>query len=183
MHVNSRLQKRHGTQKLMVSQPYFERVWGWDSHSRNGDLGVLWVSRNFKIRLQGSKHLALGHFLYHWKAIKVYMSKMNSHEPFRHFQHKLWQNERPKVKLAIWLPTTKSQESTRPWCVQVECDTLLENSQQELQLFFRPCPNQRSERKIIVMQSCESPNRGSFGIPPWESRDKKPFECGCHGEA
>ncbi len=25
-------------------------------------------------------------------------------------------------------------------------------------------------------QSFESPNRDSFKIPPWESRDKKPFE-------
>ncbi len=24
-----------------LSQPYLERVWGWDSHSQNGDLGVL----------------------------------------------------------------------------------------------------------------------------------------------
>jgi len=28
-----------------------------------------------------------------------------------------------------------------------------------------------------------SPNRDSFGIPPWESQDKKPFGCGCRGEA
>jgi len=26
-------------------------------------------------------------------------------------------------------------------------------------------------------------NRDSFGTPPWESRDKKPFGCGCHREA
>jgi hypothetical protein len=24
----------------IMSQPYFERVWGWDSHSQNGDLGL-----------------------------------------------------------------------------------------------------------------------------------------------
>ncbi len=29
-------------------------------------------------------------------------------------------------------------------------------------------------------QSPESPNWDSFGTPPWESRDKKPFGCGCH---
>jgi len=28
-------------------------------------------------------------------------------------------------------------------------------------------------------QSLKSPNRDSFGTPPWESRDKKPFGCGC----
>jgi hypothetical protein len=35
------------------------------------------------------------------------MSKMGSHDPFGHQKHKLWPKEGPKVKLAIWLPTTK----------------------------------------------------------------------------
>jgi hypothetical protein len=39
------------------------------------------------------------------------------HEPFGHFQHKLWQKERPRIKLAILFPTTKSQESIRLRCV------------------------------------------------------------------
>jgi hypothetical protein len=26
-----------------------------------------------------------------------------------------------------------------------------------------------------------NPNRDNFGTPPWESRDKKPFGCRCHG--
>jgi len=30
-------------------------------------------------------------------------------------------------------------------------------------------------------QSPKSPNWDSFGTPPWESRDKKPFGCRCHG--
>jgi hypothetical protein len=28
-------------------------------------------------------------------------------------------------------------------------------------------------------QSPGNPNRNSFGTPPWESRDKKSFGCGC----
>jgi hypothetical protein len=35
----------------------------------------------------------------------------------------------------------------------------------------------------MTSQNLESPNRDSFGTPPWESQDKKPFGCGCHGEA
>ncbi len=46
--------------------------------------------------------------------------------------------KRPGVKLAVWLSTTKSRESTRPRCVQMECDTSLESSQGELQVCFRP---------------------------------------------
>jgi len=76
------------------------------------------------------------------------MSKMALHGPFGHLQHKLWQKEGPGVKLAIWLPTTKSRESTRPRCMQVECDTPLESSQGGLQVFFRPYLNQRSEQKL-----------------------------------
>jgi hypothetical protein len=67
--------------------------------------------------------------------------------------------------------------------MQGECDTLLESSQLELKLFFKPCPNRRSEQRVIVPQSCKSPNHGSFETPPWESRDKKPFGCGCRKEA
>jgi hypothetical protein len=39
------------------------------------------------------------------------MSKMGLHDPFGHLKHKLWPKERSGVKLAIWLLTTKSQES------------------------------------------------------------------------
>ncbi len=42
-----------------------------DTHSRNGDLGVLRDSRNFRVRWQGSKHLVLRRSSYHWKAIEV----------------------------------------------------------------------------------------------------------------
>jgi hypothetical protein len=67
---------------------------GEDSHSRNGSLGVHWDSQTFKEWLQGSKHLALRSSLYHWKTIEVKMSKMGSHDPFGHLQHKLLQKER-----------------------------------------------------------------------------------------
>jgi len=107
------------------------------------------------------------------------MSKMASHEPFGHLQHKLWSKERSGVKLAIWLPTTKSRESTRPWCVQVECDTPLESSWGELQVCLRCHPNQKSELGIMSSQSPGSPNRDSFKTPSWESQDKKPFRCRC----
>jgi len=51
------------------------------------------------------------------------MSKMGLHGPFGHLQHKLWQKEGSKIKLAIWLPTIKSWESTQSRCVQAECNT------------------------------------------------------------
>jgi hypothetical protein len=100
-----------------------------------------------------------------------------------HLKHRLWQKERPGVKLAVWLPNTKSRESTWPRCVQVECNTPLGSSRGEQQFCFKPHPNHRSERRIMTSQSPESLNWDNFRTPPWESRDKKPFGCGCHGEA
>jgi hypothetical protein len=38
---------------------------------------------------------------------------MGSHDPFGHLKHKLWPKEGSGVELAIWLPTTKSQELLR----------------------------------------------------------------------
>jgi len=35
----------------------------------------------------------------------------------------------------------------------------------------------------MIVQSPESPNWDNFGTLPWESLDKKPFRCGCYGEA
>jgi hypothetical protein len=78
---------------------------------------------------------------------------MGSHYPFTHLKHKLWPKERSGVKFAIWLLTTKSQESTRFPCVQVTCDILLESFQRGLQLCFRPHCNQRSAHQVMCLQS------------------------------
>jgi hypothetical protein len=53
----------------------------------------------------------------------------------------------------------------------------LKSSQRELQDFFRPHPNWRSEKEIMDAQSPESPTRDNFRTPPWESREKK-----CHSD-
>jgi hypothetical protein len=92
------------------------------------------------------------------------------HEPFGHMQHKLWQKERSGVKLAVWLSTTKSRELTWPWCVQVECDTPLENFRRELQVCFRSHPNQSSKAKSYALAKLrESKSRQfrdfSLGVP------------------
>ncbi len=55
------------------------------------------------------------------------MSKMGSHDPFKHMKHKLWSKEGPKIKLAVWLPAIKSQELPRFPCVQVVCNIPLES--------------------------------------------------------
>jgi hypothetical protein len=152
----------------LVSQPHFEGVWGWHSHSQNEDLGVLWDSRKLRTRLQGSKHLALRCSLYHWKGLEAQMSKMALHEQFGHLQHKL---------------CAKEGKSTRFTCVQVVCDIPLKSSRRRLQLCFKPHCNRRFAQEIMCPQSCGSPNCYNFGTPTWESQDKRPFGCGPRGVA
>jgi hypothetical protein len=53
----------------------------------------------------------------------------------------------------------------------------LESSRRELQVWFKARPDPSSEREVMNAQSPESPNRDSFGTPPWESREKEPFVC------
>jgi hypothetical protein len=92
------------------------------------------------------------------------MFKISSYDPFEHLKHKLWPNEKSGVKLAVWLPTTKSQELTRFPCVQVACNISLESSWRGLQLCFRPHLNWRSVHKVMRHQSYRSSDFGSSGI-------------------
>ncbi len=88
------------------------------------------------------------------------MFKMGSHDPFGHFKHKLGPIEGSRVKLAIWLPTTKSWEY--PWfpCVKVWYDIPLESSQRGLQLCFIPHFNWRFAHKVMGPQIL-----GILGLP------------------
>jgi len=85
------------------------------------------------------------------------MSKMSSHDPFKHLKHKLWPKEGPGVKLTIWLLTIKSHELRRFPCVQVACDILLESSRQGLQLCFRPHIHRRFTHKLWAPKVTEVP--------------------------
>jgi len=82
---------------------------------------------------------------------------MPSHWQFGHLQPKLWAKEGPRVKLAVWLPTTKSRESTssqRPIWV---CDMALKRSWQGLQLWFRPRCDLTLQSRVMAVQSSGSP--------------------------
>jgi hypothetical protein len=139
-----------------------------------------WIFREW---LPGSKLIGLKSYLYHWKDIETYISKMGSHHLFGHLKHKLWPKEKLKVKLAIWLLTTKSWELTRFPHVQVACDIPFESSRQGLQLCFKPHCDQRFIHKVMGLQSRGSPDFDNFGTPIWESQDKNPFGCGPRGDA
>jgi hypothetical protein len=157
-------------------------MWECNSHSQKWENGVLRDSRKLRARFEGSNILSFECSWSHWKGLEMYMSKMASHEPFRHLQLKLWAKEGPGVKLLVWLPTTKSQESTSFWRRLKECNMALESSWRELQLWFRPRPDPSLGRGAMSVQSLGTPTRNSFGTPTWESREKEPFGCSLDGE-
>jgi hypothetical protein len=107
---------------------------------------------------------------------------MASHWPFAHLQPKLRAKEGPGVKLTVWLPTTKSRESTcyrhpiRVWSMA------LERSRQGLQLRFRPRCDRTMKSGVMAVQSFGSPIETIFGTPFRESREFVPFRCSLHGE-
>jgi hypothetical protein len=84
------------------------------------------------------------------------MFKMGLHIPFEYLKHKLWSKEGLRVKMPIWLPTTKSHESFWFSYVHVVCHILLESSGQGLQIFFKSHLNQRSKNEVMAFQNHES---------------------------
>jgi len=107
---------------------------------------------------------------------------MASHWQFGHLQPKLWAKEGSGVKLAVWLPTTKIRESTSSRRRLKKCDTELESSWRELQLWFRTRPDPSLGRRAVAIQSPGTPTWDSFGTPTWESREKEPFGCNFRNE-
>ncbi len=82
---------------------------------------------------------------------------MASHWPFGHLQPKLWAKEGPGIKLAVWLPTTKSRESTSSQPPNWECNTSLKRSRRGLQVWFRPRRDQTPQSGVMSSQSPGTP--------------------------
>jgi hypothetical protein len=89
---------------------------------------------------------------------------MPLHWQFGHLQPKLCAKEGPGVKVAVWLPTTKSRESTCSRCPIRECDMALKRSQQGLQLWFRPRCDPTLQSGVMAVQSSRSPARTISGL-------------------
>jgi hypothetical protein len=97
---------------------------------------------------------------------------MASHWPFGHLQPKLWAKEGPGVKLAVWLPTTKSQESTSSGHPIWECDTSLERSPRGLQLWFKLRCDPTLKSGVMSSQNLGTPTGTISGLQ-LESLGKK----------
>jgi hypothetical protein len=82
---------------------------------------------------------------------------MPSHWRFGHLQPNLWAKEGPGVKLAVWLLTTKSRESTSSRHPIWACNMALERSQRGLKLWFRPRRDPTLQSGVMAVQSSGSP--------------------------
>ncbi len=80
---------------------------------------------------------------------------MASHWSFGHLQPKLGAKEGPGVKLAICLPTTKSQESTSSQHPICACNMALERSRRGLQLWLKS-RDRTLQSGVMAVQSFES---------------------------
>jgi hypothetical protein len=107
---------------------------------------------------------------------------MASHWSFEHMQPKLWAKEGPGVKLAVWLPTTKSRELTSFRHPIWECDMELERSRRGLQLRFKPRRDRTLQSRVIAVQSSESPTGTISGLHFGSPQQNVPFGCRLHGE-
>jgi hypothetical protein len=94
---------------------------------------------------------------------------MASHWSFGHLKPKLWAKEGPGVKLAVWLPTTKSLESTSSRHQIWKCNMAFKRSRRGLQLWFRLCCVRTLQSGVMAVQSSGSPTRTisrlDFGSP------------------
>jgi hypothetical protein len=104
---------------------------------------------------------------------------MASHWPFGHLQPKLWAKEGPGVKLAVWLPTTKSRQSTSFRPPNWECDTSLKRSRRGLQVWFRPRRDQTPQSGVMSSQSPGTP----LGTVSGQFRDSNPGVPGVPGKS
>ncbi len=170
-------EKNPGTLHML---PGVQRVWGNEpSHSQVNSHVRSWTPErtpeSSKRDCRGQNSLSRRVLYISGKLLKC---RIGSHCSFRHLKHKLWEKERSGIKLAVWLSTIKSRESTQFPCVQATCDLPLESSRRGLQLCFKLHRDQRSAQEVMCLQSHGNPSWCNFGTPSWESRDKKPFGCG-----
>jgi hypothetical protein len=101
---------------------------------------------------------------------------MASHWPFGHLQPKLWAKEGPGVKLAVWLPTTKSRESTSSQHPIWDYDTSLERARRGLQLWFRPRLDPTLQSGVMSSQSHGTPPGTISGLQLGSPGKKSHFD-------
>ncbi len=159
-------------------------MWGWSlTLGKLGDLESPGTLECLELDSKAQNTSHWGVFSVIEKVLKRRYRKWPRIWSFGHLQPKLGAKEGPGVKLAIWLPPTKSRESTCSRHAFWECNMVLKSFFWGLQLWFRSHPARRSGRGAMKSQNPGTPTWDSFGTPLWESREKVTFRRGCHKES
>jgi hypothetical protein len=143
----------------LLSQPYFGQVWGWSpTLGKSEDLESSGTPECSEL---DSKAQSTSH----WGVLGVI-------EKFLKRRYRKWprighldicrpsygqKKEGPGVKLPVWLPTTKSRESTSSRPRNWKCNTSLERWRRGLQVWFRPCRDQTLQSGVMSSQSPKIP--------------------------
>jgi hypothetical protein len=134
-----------------LSQPYFGRVWGWSpTLEKNEDLESSGTPEclEFDSKAQNTSHWGvlgvIGKFLKRRYRKWPRIGHLDIFSP---------SYGQKKGRESVWLPTTKSRESTSSRPPNWECDTSLKRSRRGLQVWFRPRRDQTLQSGVISSQS------------------------------
>jgi hypothetical protein len=155
----------------LCHNPTLRRVWSWDLQSRNGNLESFGTPETSELDCRGQNTSPWGVLYTVGKVLKSRCRKWPrmSHSDICSTSYGRKKGQESNWQFNSW--PQKSRESTRPQCVEVECETPLESSWGELQVCFKPHPSSRSELGVMSSQSLGSLNRDNFETPPWESQE------------
>jgi hypothetical protein len=161
------------------------RAWGNEPHTPKWapTLGVRlsidfrWTFESSKGNYRGSKVIGLKIFLYHWKALRTYMFKMGSHDPFGDLKHKLWPKEGVGNQIANLTPNHQKSGIALISLSASGLSHILGKISSRAIILLETSSQSEVFKQSMGLQNCGSPNLGNFGIPTWESRDKMTFGC------
>jgi hypothetical protein len=154
-----------------VSQPYFGQVWGWSpTLGKSEDLESFGTPGclEFDRKAQNTSH---------WGVLGVIGKVLKR-------RYRKWPRighldicspsygQKKGRELAVWLPTTKSRESTSFRPPNWECNTSLKRSQRGLQVWFRPRCDQTLQSGVVSSQSPGTPPGTISGLQPGSPRKK-----------
>jgi hypothetical protein len=137
-----------------MSLPYFGQVWGWSpTLGKSEDWESFRTPECSELNSKAQNTLHSGVLGDIGKVLKRRYRKWPLIGHLDIGSPKLWAKEGPGVKLAIWLPTTKSQESTFSQRPNWKRNMSLQRCRRELQVWFRPRCDQTLQSGVMSSQS------------------------------
>jgi hypothetical protein len=164
-----------------MSQPYFGQVWGWSPTlgKKSEDLESSGTPECSELNSKAQNTSHWGVLGVIGKVLKRRYRKWPRIGHLNICSPSYGQKKGRGVKLVVWLPTTKSRESTSSRPPNWKCNTSLERSRRGLQVWFRPRRDQTSQSGVMSSQSPGTPP----GTISGQFRDSNPGVPGVPGKS